>query len=71
MIALSKKIELDCQLYIKTRTESSKRTIDINAVAHCVNHNISKTDFFIFLYVDFLSRTLTNHRTAGEGEGFH
>ena len=44
MIALSKIMEFDCQLYLKTGTKSRKRTIDINAVAQCVNHNISKTD---------------------------
>ena len=43
MITLSKKIELDCQLYIKTGTESRKRTTNINAVTNCVNHNTNKT----------------------------
>ena len=44
MIALSKIMEFDCQLYLKTGTKSRKRTIDSNAVAHCVNRNINKTD---------------------------
>ena len=37
-------MEFDCQLYLKTGTKSRKRTIDINAVAQCVNRNINKTD---------------------------
>ena len=45
MIALSKIIEFDCHLYLKTATKSCKRTIDISAVAQCVNHNINKTDW--------------------------
>ena len=44
MILLSKIMEFDCQLYLKTGTKSGKRIIDINTVAQCVNHNISKTD---------------------------
>ena len=44
MVALSKIMEFDCQLYLKTGTKSRKRTIDINAVAQRVNHNINKTD---------------------------
>ena len=44
MIALSKILEFDCQLYLSTGTKSHKRTIDINAVPQCVNHNINKTD---------------------------
>ena len=44
MIFLSKIMEFDCQLYLKTGTKSGKRIIDINTVAQCVNHNISKTD---------------------------
>ena len=44
MIALSKIMEFNYQLYINSGTESRKRTIDINAVVHCVNHNINKTD---------------------------
>ena len=44
MIALSKIMEFDCQLYLKTGTKSPRRTIDINAVPQCVNYNIHKTD---------------------------
>ena len=44
MIALSKILELDCQLYLKTSTKSHKRTIGIITVAQCVNRNIKKTD---------------------------
>ena len=55
MIALSKKIELDCQLYIKTGTESRKKTIDINVTAHCVNHSINKTDCDIDTFLKALS----------------
>ena len=44
MTALSKILKFDCQLNLKTSTRSRKRTIDINAVAKCVNHNINKTD---------------------------
>ena len=68
MIALSKKIELDCQLYIKTGTESPKRTIDINVVAHCVNHNINKTDCDIDT---FLKALLAFHCFTGcDSTGF-
>ena len=43
MIALSKIMEFDCQLYLKTGTKSRKRIIDISAFAECINHSISKT----------------------------
>ena len=44
MIVLSKIMEFDCQLYLKTSAKSRKRIIDISTIAQCVNHNISKTD---------------------------
>ena len=35
-----------------------------------LKHVQIKGSLFFFFYVDFLSGTFTNHRTAGEGEGY-
>ena len=47
---------------------SSKRNL-IEQKETCLKINGKLTVTFFFFYVGFLSRTFTNHRTAGEGGG--
>ena len=52
-----------------TKSQSNTYTADLDWSHFRHNSKIQQPRQFYFFYLDFLSRTFTNHRTAGEGGG--
>ena len=57
----------DCTFTVSITLSLKSRAETIHLLNYLKTY--SRTYLYFFFYVNFLSRTFTNHRTAGEGEG--
>ena len=57
----------DCTFTVSITLSLKSRAETIHLLNYLKTY--SRTYLYFFFYVSFLSRTFTNHRTAGEGEG--
>ena len=58
-------------LYIWVLAGLFQRRLEYSFIIGSSHRKVSFFFFFFFFYLGFLSRTFTNHRTAGEGGGHY